>query len=127
MQAVFGAFAEGRPVADTDWTHLSRAVAEAVTHSTLALVDGRARISWIADRAEVVGWAVAYAAHELLTSSQLPRVKRCAGCPWLYLDQSKNSSRRWCTMEDCGKNAKMKRYVERRTARRASARSRSSD
>src|SRR5215213_8984851 len=37
------------------------------------------------------------AAGELLTSPQLSRLKKCAGCPWLFLDQSKNLSRRWCT------------------------------
>ena len=33
-------------------------------------------------------------AAELLTSPQLSRLKKCAGCPWLFLDQSKNMSRR---------------------------------
>ena len=62
---------------------------------------------------------MAYAAWELLTSGPLGRVKRCQACPWLYLDQSKNGSRRWCSMDDCGKAVKMSRYVAKRAAARA--------
>ena len=64
---------------------------------------------------------LAYAAWDLLTSGPLNRVKRCPACPWLYLDQSKNGSRRWCTMEDCGKAVKMRRYVAKRAAARQAA------
>jgi predicted RNA-binding Zn ribbon-like protein len=73
---------------------------------------------WSTGNLDAVLWPVAYSAHGLLTGSTLGRVKRCAACPWLYVDQSKNASRRWCTMDDCGKNAKMRRYVERRAAKR---------
>ena len=60
------------------------------------------------------------AAGELLTSPQLSRLKKCAGCPWVFLDQSKNLSRRWCAMDDCGTHEKILRYVARRAARRRS-------
>lgn len=53
--------------------------------------------------------AVALSAQELLISSELGRVKRCpgpVGCGWLFLDQSKNRTRRWCSMEHCGTRAK---------------------
>jgi predicted RNA-binding Zn ribbon-like protein len=65
-------------------------------------------------------WPVAYAATELLTSGPLGRVKNCAGCNWLFVDESKNRSRRWCSMEECGTHAKMRRYVARRAAKRKS-------
>ena len=65
--------------------------------------------------------AVAVAAYDLLTGGQLHRVKHCAQCHWLFLDRSKNGSRRWCSMEDCGASVKMRRYVARRAARRRSA------
>jgi hypothetical protein len=44
-------------------------------------------------------------------------VKGCAGCSWLFVDESKNKSRRWCAMEDCGTHAKTQRYVARRAAK----------
>jgi predicted RNA-binding Zn ribbon-like protein len=64
-------------------------------------------------------WPVALAAYELLTGPRAGRIKRCAGCPWLFLDQSKNGSRRWCSMEICGTNQKVRLYVSRRAARRS--------
>jgi predicted RNA-binding Zn ribbon-like protein len=42
-------------------------------------------------------------------------VKQCAGegCGWLFLDTSRNHLRRWCTMDECGNRAKMRRRYER--------------
>ena len=67
-------------------------------------------------------WPVAHAATELLTSGTLDRLKRCAACRWLFLDASRNRSRRWCTMEECGTHEKARRYIARRAARRDSER-----
>jgi predicted RNA-binding Zn ribbon-like protein len=61
---------------------------------------------------------LAHATVELLGDGPLDRLKRCAGCRWLFLDASKNRSRHWCSMEVCGTNAKKRRYVERRRAAR---------
>ena len=43
------------------------------------------------------------------------RVRECAGerCPVLYLDTSRNRSRRWCSMEICGARAKAAAYYRR--------------
>jgi len=35
-------------------------------------------------------------------------------CGWLFLDQTKNASRRFCSMTDCGNRAKQRRFQERR-------------
>jgi predicted RNA-binding Zn ribbon-like protein len=61
---------------------------------------------------------LAHATVELLADAPLDRLKRCAGCRWLFLDASKNRSRHWCSMEECGTHAKKRRYVERRRAAR---------
>lgn len=58
-------------------------------------------------------WPIAWSAGELLTSSQLDRVKHCDGCAWLFLDASRNRSRRWCDMRDCGNRAKVRRHRAR--------------
>jgi predicted RNA-binding Zn ribbon-like protein len=60
--------------------------------------------------------AVARALADLLTSPRLHRVGRCEGvgdCGWLFLDTTKNGSRRWCSMAGCGSRAKMRRYYAR--------------
>jgi predicted RNA-binding Zn ribbon-like protein len=46
-------------------------------------------------------------------------VRRCADCPWLFVDRSRNHSRRWCDMADCGTEQKKQRYVARRRTRKA--------
>jgi predicted RNA-binding Zn ribbon-like protein len=43
-------------------------------------------------------------------------VGQCAdenGCGWLFVDISKNHSRRWCDINDCGNRAKQRRYQQR--------------
>jgi len=64
---------------------------------------------------------VVVSAVRLLTGGPLDRVKVCAadaGCIGLFLDTSKNRSRRWCTMEGCGIDAKVQRQASRRQAAR---------
>jgi len=53
---------------------------------------------------------------ELLASDKLERVKKCSGrhCGWLFLDMSRNRSRRWCDMKDCGNRAKAQRHYHRK-------------
>ncbi|ASK64011.1 hypothetical protein CFK37_18545 [Virgibacillus phasianinus] len=48
----------------------------------------------------------------LISEKELSRVKKCEGAPcgWLFLDTSRNRSRRWCSMADCGNRAKAKRF-----------------
>jgi predicted RNA-binding Zn ribbon-like protein len=62
-------------------------------------------------------WPVLRSAAELLTDPQLlERVGQCAddrGCGWLFLDMSRNHSRRWCDIRDCGNRAKQRRYYQR--------------
>lgn len=52
---------------------------------------------------------------ELLMSDQIERVRQCPGenCGWLFLDTSKNRSRQWCDMKDCGNIAKVRRFREK--------------
>jgi predicted RNA-binding Zn ribbon-like protein len=63
-------------------------------------------------------WPVVHDAAGLLTSEELDRVGQCDDdrCGWLFLDTSRNRSRRWCSMEDCGNRAKARRYYERKRA-----------
>jgi predicted RNA-binding Zn ribbon-like protein len=59
---------------------------------------------------------IALSAANLLLSEQHRWVGQCAddrGCGWLFLDTSKNHSRRWCDMNDCGNRAKQRRLKER--------------
>ena len=62
---------------------------------------------------------VLWSAADLLTSGRLSRVRACANpqCRWLFLDDSKAGTRRWCSMSACGNRAKAHRHYQRRKAR----------
>ncbi len=62
-------------------------------------------------------WPILRSAAELLTADDLRRVRECAAgsCTWLFLDRSRNRSRRWCSMETCGNRAKAHRHYRRRS------------
>lgn len=64
---------------------------------------------------------VADAAARLLASPSLSRVRQCASdtCSWLFLDETKNHSRRWCNMKTCGNVHKVRRFRSRTTKRQA--------
>ncbi|MEO6393602.1 MAG: CGNR zinc finger domain-containing protein [Pyrinomonadaceae bacterium] len=67
------------------------------------------------DKLDRVLWSVAVAAAALLTTGNLGRIRQCGGqdCGWIFLDTSRNRSRAWCTMKDCGNIAKVRRFRER--------------
>ncbi len=56
---------------------------------------------------------IATSAIDLLTGPQLDRVRECPGCGWLFIDASRNRSRRWCSMETCGNRSKARRHQSR--------------
>jgi len=63
--------------------------------------------------------AIAWAAIALLSSDRIGRVKICEpdSCRWLFLDTTKNGSRRWCDMGACGNRAKVAQHrVRKKTA-----------
>jgi predicted RNA-binding Zn ribbon-like protein len=120
---VFRSLAEGGEPARSDLDALRDEAAGALAHGQLVAGEDGFRWSW-PDRGalEAPLWPLARAAVELLTEGPLERLSGCARCRWLFLDESRNRSRRWCSMEGCGTNAKKERYVERRRARRAAMR-----
>jgi predicted RNA-binding Zn ribbon-like protein len=65
---------------------------------------------------------IAHEAAKLLTDEhELEHLTMCngQGCGWLFLDSSKNHSRRWCDMRDCGNRAKIRRHRAKRAKGRA--------
>jgi len=55
-----------------------------------------------------------HAGVELVRSDAHHRLRLCTNCTWLFLDLSRNHSRRWCSMESCGTQVKIRRLTERR-------------
>lgn len=97
----------------------------AAARATLVLDRGerpQARLVYGTVAAMMIPDRIAEAALDVLLTADLTRVRRCpvaeGGCGWLFLDQSRNGSRRWCRMADCGTTAKARRLTERRRAGR---------
>jgi predicted RNA-binding Zn ribbon-like protein len=83
------------------------------------LVSGPAGFRWEWQRPagalDAMLWPVAHSAAELLASDERTALRECAAdtCGWLFLDQSRNHSRRWCDMKVCGNRVKARRHYER--------------
>jgi predicted RNA-binding Zn ribbon-like protein len=122
IQRVFLAVAEGREVGEDDLAGIQEGYLRGLQHCRLLLQEGHACWAWRGSgalgAAEFVLWRVAQSAVDLLTDTDLARVKVC-GCGWLFYDTSRNGSRRWCSMEGCGTQAKMRRFTAKRRAARA--------
>ena len=62
-------------------------------------------------------WRLAHAAIDLFSHQDLSRLRQCAAgdCGWLFLDETRNRSRKWCDMNTCGNRVKVARYREGRS------------
>lgn len=80
------------------------------------LVREGARLRWDWAGAEVKAefplWALTRAASRLMLSENVARIRACDNpeCRWLFLDTSKNHTRRWCDMKICGNRMKARRF-----------------
>jgi predicted RNA-binding Zn ribbon-like protein len=111
--AIFAAIAEGRPVARHDLDDLTAIHLRTVRFARLEPDQaGGFELRFLASAA--IAGPVAQSALDLLRDGPLDRVKACPSCVWLFLDHTKNRSRRWCSMATCGSRDKMRRYHGRR-------------
>jgi len=102
-------------------TTLNAALAAAESHACLVPAAGGFAWDWPPGaQLDRVLWPVARSAADLLTTPDLARVRECAGdsCAWLFVDTSRNGSRRWCDMQDCGNRAKARRHYQRHAGSR---------
>lgn len=63
---------------------------------------------------------VALSAEDYFTRGDLTRLHSCPGegCGWLFEDTTRNRSRRWCDMGDCGNSAKVRKFRARQSKTR---------
>jgi predicted RNA-binding Zn ribbon-like protein len=113
---LYGRIDGGRPQAAKVET-LQKYFHTAALHRRLLLADGQLIWSWsgMEQQAEIPLWKLAQAASDLLVSSDAELVKDCGDptCRWLFLDTSKNHTRRWCDMKTCGNRMKARRHQAR--------------
>jgi predicted RNA-binding Zn ribbon-like protein len=117
LERIFRAIAAGEQPPDKEMEELQQDYAKAVSVAVLAPLDRRLEWSWpSASDLKQPLWLIVQSAMELLTEGDLRRVKQCPGandCGWLFYDTSRNSTRRWCSMEGCGSRVKMRRHYAR--------------
>lgn len=120
LHRIFSAIACQQSPAAVDLANLNGVLAEMLAQTGLLPTERGFTYGWTgaADDLGRVLWPIVHSAAELLTSEQLARVGQCAGesCGWLFLDTTRNRSRRWCEMEECGNRAKARRHYRRKQA-----------
>jgi predicted RNA-binding Zn ribbon-like protein len=115
IHRVFIALAHGASPKPADLAALNTLRSEALAHSQITQTSSGFAVDWSDKTAlERMLWPIALSAADLLTSTGVSRVRQCGGCDWLFLDNSRNHFRRWCSMSACGNRAKARRYLERK-------------
>ena len=114
---VFSAAVKGEPANESDVDVLNAELSNGLSHARLTQTGAGFEWDWEVGEGALdrVLWPVARSAADLLTSDKLQRVTECASerCGWLFMDLSRNHSRRWCDMNECGNRAKARRHYER--------------
>jgi predicted RNA-binding Zn ribbon-like protein len=90
----------------------------AIAHAALQLSADGLEWAWPDDTDDLQRplWPLAVAAVDLIQTAPLDLLKRCQHCRWLFLDNSRQHNRRWCSMDGCGAIVKMRRYRTRAKA-----------
>ena len=117
LYRVFSAVAHGQAPPEPALDMINRMLPNAMDKLRLAVVEGVLQRQW-RHESNALDWMlhpVLRSAVNLLTSDRVSRLKECAndGCGWLFLDTSRNRSRRWCDMRDCGNRVKARRHYQR--------------
>jgi predicted RNA-binding Zn ribbon-like protein len=118
IYAIFSARAGGRDAPAGAVATLNAALAPSLARLRLDARDGGAfGWRWSLEDGALDGLLapIVDSAAELLTSPDLARVRECEAdnCGWLFIDRSRNRSRRWCDMSVCGNRAKVRRHYAR--------------
>jgi predicted RNA-binding Zn ribbon-like protein len=112
----FSSIANGRNPSNRDLKFFNHQLAR--TLQNLRIRRKGSEMNWIwkdHGNLERVLWPIVHSAAELLTSNERELIRECESqtCTWLFLDRSKNRTRRWCDMKICGNRAKWHRFYDR--------------
>jgi predicted RNA-binding Zn ribbon-like protein len=113
---IFTITLKGQSPAQEDLAVFNNYLGEAMKRSQIVKTQEGFYWDWTGNLAKLDGLLnpVIRSAADLLVSEDFRQVKKCADpiCGWLFLDISRNRSRRWCDMRDCGNRAKARRFYK---------------
>ena len=119
---VFSGLAVGTQPDDEDVARLDRELHHALRNLHLTRTRSGATLAWSRDARQLARplWIAARSAADVLTSDKVRRLKTCpaSNCGWVFVDTTKNGTRRWCDMQVCGSRAKTRSYYARKSGRR---------
>lgn len=120
-EAIYGVFlavAGGAQPSEADLATLNVTIGETLVNLRIVPTAGGFARGWAErrDALDSVLWPVVWSTLDLLTSEKLALVRECTSpdCSSLFIDTSKNHSRRWCNMKVCGNRAKAIRHYQRK-------------
>ena len=119
---VFAAVAGRQAPAAVDIVRINGVLQQGISRAGLVESGGRFSWTWGGEKYgyECLLWPAAHSAARLLTDEKLrTSIRQCAddrGCGVLFLDRTRNHSRRWCSMKSCGNRAKAQRHYLRKQA-----------
>ena len=123
--AVFVALARDREPAPAAVAVLHRQFRAANRAAHWEITAAGIRWRWSGDDLDRVAHQIAIDAVDSIGTPLTTRLRQCppadGGCGWLFVDTTKNRSRRWCSMADCGSRSKTRRQAAKRKAARTHA------
>ncbi|HEX8736005.1 MAG TPA: ABATE domain-containing protein [Pyrinomonadaceae bacterium] len=122
---LFKSAMEGWQPEAEDLEKLNRELSVARRHQRLSAANKAFVFEWIndAEALDAMLWQISESAADLLVNGDLTRIRRCVNdvCNWLFLDTSRNRTRQWCVMKDCGNLAKVRRFRAKHRAENTDA------
>lgn len=115
---IYSAIATGAVPLETDVSLLNEELARGLQQARIITAPVGYAWGWAeAEALDSMIAPVARATADLLTDPTLSHVRECASltCTWLFIDETKNHSRRWCDMKTCGNANKVNRFRSRQT------------
>ena len=115
---LFSAAAAGQDPDKEDLDFFNKNLSLSMRDSKITRADDGYRWDNLVDKTQL-DWIlnpIIRSAADILVSDELKKVKACAdpACGWLFIDISRNRSRRWCDMQDCGNRAKATRFYKKK-------------
>jgi predicted RNA-binding Zn ribbon-like protein len=119
LYRIFSNVVDGSSPETNDIEILNNTITSTMAISRLEWGENRLTWGWrsgmnVLDR---ILWLIAQDAVDLLSDGMLSRVGECAddrGCAYLFIDTTRNHSRKWCSMESCGNRAKARKHYGRK-------------